>query len=87
MNQALNKMAIAIGGLFFVISLVIGYLNDVSITVALSRATLILLLTTFSIIIFLRFLTSLLIQFVSERVKDEKRLKLEAKEAQKSKAK
>ncbi len=87
MNQALNKMALAIGGLFFVIALLIGYLNDVSIAVSLSRATLILLITTFSIIIFLRFLTSLLIQFVSQRVKDEQRLKLEAKEAQKTKAK
>lgn len=85
MNPALTRMAAAIGAVAFLVALAIGYAGDVTLLVALFRAAVVMIVTTVVVSMFLRFFTNTLIDFLSQRVMEQKKAKLAAETARRGK--
>ena len=82
MNTILGNISIAIGGILFVIVLVIGFARGVPILVAVFRASIVMCISSAVVAVFFRFFSSVLYKFVAEKVQENKRVK-EAAEREK----
>lgn len=67
MNSALHKIAVAIGFVLFVISLVTGLLRDVPLLSALFRALMVLMVSSVLISLFFQFFARVLYSFIEEQ--------------------
>lgn len=77
MNAVLGQLSIAIGGVLFVVVLVITLVSGVPIMVAVFRASIVMCLSGVVVAVFFRFLSSILRGFVIEQVKQYNRSKAE----------
>ena len=81
MSSVLGQLAIAIGGIMFILSMILSLANGVSLLPALYRAVLIMCLCTIIVVVFFRFFTRLLYRFVNDRMKEQQAEQAKAKEA------
>jgi hypothetical protein len=79
MNSVLSRISAAIGGISFLAALSIGFINEVSMPVALCRAGIVMIVSTIAASAFLRFFTNMLLQFVAQRVVEMKKAKQSAR--------
>jgi len=68
MTAILAQMSVAIGGLMFIVSLVIMLTRGVPILVAVFRASVVMCVTSTVVAMFLRYFSSILRRFVAEQV-------------------
>lgn len=78
MNPVLTRVATALGALAFIVSMVIGCANGVAMTIVLFRATIVMIVTTASVALFLRYFTNMLMAFVAQRLMENKKKKIAA---------
>ena len=71
MSSVLGQLAIAIGGIMFILSMILSLANGVSMLPALYRAVLIMCLCIIIVVIFFRFFTRLLYRVVNDRMKEQ----------------
>ena len=71
MSSVLGQLAIANGGIMFILSMIFSLTNGVSLLPALYRAVMIMCLCTIIVVIFFRFFTQLLYRFVNDRMKEQ----------------
>ncbi len=81
MSSILGQLAIAIGGIMFILSMILSLTNGVSLLPALYRGVMIMCLCTIIVVVFFRFFTQLLYRFVNDRMKEQQADQANAKEA------
>lgn len=81
MSSILGQLAIAIGGIMFILSMILSLTNGVSLLPALYRGVMIMCLCTIIVVVFFRFFTQLLYRFVNDRMKEQQADQAKAKEA------
>ncbi len=81
MNRILTRLATAIGGIAFLVAIVIGYVRGVAAGVSLCRAAIIMIVTTVVVIFFFRFLANVLRQFIAQRIMEHNKA-MRTKEAE-----
>ena len=84
MSSILGQLAIAIGGIMFILSMILSLANGVTLLPALYRAVMIMCLCTIIVVVFFRFFTQLLYRFVNDRMKEQQAEQAKAKEAAKT---
>lgn len=81
MSSVLGQLAMAVGGIMFILSMIFSLTNGVSMLPALYRAVMVMCLCTIIVVIFFRFFTRLLYRFVNDRMKEQAEQQAKAKEA------
>ena len=71
MSSILGQLSVAIGGLVFIISMIIALSNGVPMLSAILRSFAAMCLTSMVAAIFFRFFTGILYHFVSDRLKEQ----------------
>lgn len=76
MNAILGQLAIAIGGVLFIVTLIITLSSGMPIMTAIFRGLIVMCLTSVIVVIFFKFLSSVLYNFIVEQVKKYNRAKV-----------
>ena len=71
MSSILGQLAVAIGGLVFIISLILSWLNGVPLLHAILRSVVAMCVSSMIVAIFFRYFTAILYRFVAERLKEQ----------------
>jgi hypothetical protein len=81
MNSVLRQLAFAAGAILFLLALGLALLSGASIPVALFRATAVMAIGTIVVALFFKFFTSMVLDFVNEKVAEAKRQRAAAQQA------
>lgn len=73
MISVLGQLSIAIGGLMFIVVMIIGLANDVPVYLAVFRAIIVMCVTSVVMALFFRFFTNMVYRFVAEQVLQQNR--------------
>jgi hypothetical protein len=68
MSRILGQLAVAIGGVFFILVMIVGTVRDVPMTTTLFRALIVMCVSSVAVAIFFRFFTKVLYRFAAEEV-------------------
>ena len=71
MSSILGQLAVAIGGLVFILSMALALSNGVPMLTSILRSTVAMCITSMIMAFFFRFFTSILYKFVAERLKEQ----------------
>ncbi len=78
MSGILGQLSIAVGGLLFVVVMIITVASGVPLLTAIFRASIVMCVSSVTVALFLRFFTSLVYRFVAEQVMKHRRAKAAA---------
>ncbi|OGV65237.1 MAG: hypothetical protein A2283_05440 [Lentisphaerae bacterium RIFOXYA12_FULL_48_11] len=86
MSNVLKQLSVAIGGLLFVVVLIVGFLLDIPLAVSVFRATVVMCVGSIVVALFFRFFAGVLYRFVAEQILQQRKAKKDkvagAKEAE-----
>jgi hypothetical protein len=68
MSRILGQLAVAIGGVFFVVALIVGTVRGVPLTTALFRALIVMSVVSVAVATFFRYFSKVLYRFAAEQV-------------------
>jgi len=75
MSNVLKQLSVAIGGLLFVVVLVVGFLLDIPLAVSVFRATVVMCISSIVVALFFRFFAGVLYRFVAEQILQQRKAK------------
>jgi DNA integrity scanning protein DisA with diadenylate cyclase activity len=75
MSSILGQLAVAIGGLVFILSLIFSWINGVPLIAAILRAMVAMCVASMIMAFFFRFFTAILYRFVAERIQEQNAVK------------
>jgi ABC-type transport system involved in cytochrome bd biosynthesis fused ATPase/permease subunit len=75
MNAVLGQIAVAVGGLLFIVVFAWCVATGVPVLVAIFRASVVMCLSTLIVAVFFRFLSSVLRKFVIEKIQEHNKAK------------
>ena len=85
MSTVLAQLAVAIGGIVFILAVVLAMVNGVPLLSAVLRAIAVMCFASMFAAIFFRFFTNILYKFVAQRMVDQVRDELQNQEETKKK--
>ncbi len=68
MSKILGQLSVAIGGMFFILVLIVGTVRDVPMTTVLFRALIVMCVSSVAVAMFFRFFSKILYRFAAEEV-------------------
>ena len=68
MSKILGQLSVAIGGVFFILTLIVGTVRDVPMTTTLFRALIVMCISSVAMAMFFRFFSKVLYRFAAEEV-------------------
>ncbi|HBA85811.1 MAG TPA: hypothetical protein DCZ95_17140 [Verrucomicrobia bacterium] len=71
MSSILGQLAVAIGGLVFILSMLLSWMNGVPLLNAILRAVVAMCVVSMIMAFFFRFFTAILYRFVAERLREQ----------------
>ena len=75
MSNVLKQLSVAVGGILFVVVLVMGLCLDIPLLVAVFRATVVMCVGSIIVAVFFRFFAGVLYRFVAEQILQQRKAK------------